>query len=129
MKFTIKERRFLEANELCRLATVYPDGRPHVVPVSYIFRESLFYIATDYGTRKFKNIRFNNKVALVVDMYGPNTAVVVEGEASIIEKGLEFKKIYKHFYERFSWVKMEPWDEGEAPFIVVKPIRKISWGL
>jgi len=129
MKFAEKETRFLEANEVCRLATVYRDCRPHLVPVNYIFREGSFYIATDYGTRKLKNIQLNSKVALAVDTYRPNRAVVVEGGASVIERGPEFERIYQLFYEKFSWVRRDPWDEGEAPFLAIKPTRKVSWGL
>ncbi len=125
----MRERRFLEDNDGCSLATVYPDGRPHVVPVNYLFQDGLFYIAVDYNTRKLKNIRMNNKIALVVTVYNPNKAVVVEGEATVVERGPDFKKIYGLFYKRFSWVRLDPWSEGEAPFIVVKPLRKISWGL
>lgn len=128
-EFTEKEKRFLEANEVCRLATVHPDGGPHVTPVDYIFRDGLFYIATDYGTRKLRNIQLKNKVALVVDVYRPNRAVMIEGEASIIECCTEFKKIYELFHRKFAWVRQDPWDEGEAPFIAVKPLVKVSWGL
>jgi len=129
MEFTAKERRFLEANEVCRLATVYPDGRPHVVPVNCIFRDGLFYIATDYETRKLRNIQLNNRVALVVDQYRPNRAVLIGGEASVIERGPEFKEIYGLFHRRFAWVRQDPWDEGEAPFIAIRPVTKVSWGL
>ncbi len=129
LEFNKKEKRFLEVKEVCRLATVYPDCRSHVVPVSYMFTGGLFYVASDYGTRKLKNIQNNNRVSLVVDTVRPNRAVVVEGEASLVERGSDFKEIYKMFYGSFSWVRRDPWSEGEAPFIVVKPIRKSSWGL
>lgn len=129
VEFTSSEKRFLEVHEVCRLATVHQDCRPHVVPVDYIFHEGFFYIASDYDSRKIKNIQTNNKVALVVDTYRPNRAVMVEGEAFLLERGLEFKKIYEIFYKRFSWVRQDPWNEGEAPFITIKPVRKVSWGL
>ena len=31
--------------------------------------------------------------------------------------------------EKFEWVKDQPWDENEAPFIQITPIHKTSWGL
>jgi nitroimidazol reductase NimA-like FMN-containing flavoprotein (pyridoxamine 5'-phosphate oxidase superfamily) len=129
VKFTDEERQFLDANNGCSLATVYPDNRPHIVPVNFLLIDGLFYIASDYGTRKLKNIRANNKVALLVATFNPNKSVIVEGEASILEHGLEFKKIYDIFYKRFSWVRRDPWSEDEAPFIVIKPLKKMRWGL
>lgn len=129
VEFSAPERRFLESSELCRLATVYPDCRPQVTPVDYIFRDGIFYVATDYGTRKLRNIQSNNRVALVVDTYRPNRAVIIQGRASIIEQGPQFKTIYALFQNKFSWVRRDPRSEGEAPFIAVKPITKTSWGL
>ncbi|MCS7134213.1 MAG: pyridoxamine 5'-phosphate oxidase family protein [Candidatus Caldarchaeum sp.] len=129
VKLSPAEQKFIESNELCRLATADEKGTPHVVPVAYIFSDNKFYIATDYGTKKLSNIKKNNKVSLVVDRYKPNKAVMVVGEAYILEKGPEFREMYRQFYEKFAWVRKNPWNEGEAPFIVVKPLKVVSWGL
>ncbi len=128
VEFTEKEVIFINKSEICRLATC-SDGVPHVVPVCYIFLDNHFYIATDYSTKKFKNISKNRNVSLVIDAYRPNRAVMVEGIAEIVEKGEEFKRVYRLFYDRFTWVRRDPWGEGEAPFIKVMPKRKVSWGL
>lgn len=128
IKFSEAEIKFLRSHELCRLATA-SGSVPHVVPVAYVYHNGFFYIATDYGTKKYKNIRKNNNVALVVDEYKPNTAVVVGGEAEILERDEEFKEIFKFFYEKFDWVRKDPWSEGEAPFIKIKPLEKASWGI
>jgi len=127
--FTAKEKKFLETHELCRLATVYPDGGPHVVPVNYVFQDDVFYIAAEYESRKVQNIRRNNKVALVVDVYRPNKGVMIRGEAALLERGHEFRRTYEAFYKRFLWVRRDPWSEGEAPFIAIRPVQKVSWGL
>ncbi|MDJ0270929.1 MAG: pyridoxamine 5'-phosphate oxidase family protein [Aigarchaeota archaeon] len=129
VKFTEKELKFIQSLDLCRLATVYPDCRPHVVPVNYVFLEGKFYIGVDYESRKVRNIQKNNKVALVIDVYKPNRGILIEGEAALIDRGPEFKRVYSIFYERFIWVTRDPWDEGEAPFIVVTPLKKVSWGI
>jgi uncharacterized protein len=128
--FSNKEVEFLQNNEICRIATS-SNNIPHIVPVAYIFDKGMFYFATDYETVKFKNLKENRKIAIVVDVYDSpnNKAVVVQGVAEIIERGEEFKRIYAIFRERFDWVRQEPWVEGESPFIVVKPDHKISWGL
>lgn len=99
--------------------------------MSYIVEDDSFYIATDYGTKKYDNIKHNKRVALVVDIYSSvgNSAVCVQGTAEIVEKGEEFGRLYKIFHDRFEWVRRDPWEEGEAPFVKVTPINKVSWGL
>jgi nitroimidazol reductase NimA-like FMN-containing flavoprotein (pyridoxamine 5'-phosphate oxidase superfamily) len=129
LKFTKGETEFLLRNEACRVATCH-DDIPHVVPVSYVFEDGLFYFATDLETRKLENIKKNDRVALVVDVYGTNNkAVCVQGRAEVIEGGSEFARLYKIFHKRFAWVRQDPWKEGEAPFIRVVPTSKVSWGL
>lgn len=131
VSFTQTEQRFLKANEACRVATCH-DDIPHVVPVSYVFEGDTFYFATDHETRKLENIRENGRVALAVDVYDSsvgNKAVCVQGTAEIIERGPEFRRLYKMFHEKFEWVRRDPWKEGEAPFVKVAATNKVSWGL
>lgn len=100
--------------------------------MSYIFESGAFYFATDLETRKLENIRKNHKVALAVDVYDSsvgNKAVCIQGQARIIENGKEFVRLYKIFHDKFAWVRLDPWKEGEAPFIQVIPTDKVSWGL
>jgi uncharacterized protein len=68
VKFSRSEKDFLHNNEACRIATSH-DAKPQIVPVSYVFEDESFYIATDYQTKKYENIKNNKNVALVVDLY------------------------------------------------------------
>lgn len=128
--FTKAEEKFLINNEACRVATCH-DDMPHVVPVSYVFENGVFIFSTDYETTKYKNISKNKRVALAVDVYNSvnNKAVCVQGNATLIEKGNEFARLYNIFHERFEWVRRDPWKEGEAPFVKVIPSGKVSWGI
>jgi uncharacterized protein len=129
VNFSRAEKDFLSSNEACRIATCH-DGIPHVVPVSYVFEHGSFFIATDYETKKYDNIKHNKRVALVIDIFSSvgNSAVCMQGTAEIIEKGEEFARLYKIFHDRFEWVRRDPWEEGEAPFLKVTPTNKVSWG-
>lgn len=120
----------MKRNELGRLATVCPDGTPHVVPVCYIYKTGGFLVAIDYETRKCRNLLMNNRVAFVVDVYKPGRGirgVHVQGKSKILETGPEFREAYALFHKRFSWVRADPWKEGEAPFVKIEPIYKSSW--
>jgi uncharacterized protein len=130
IKFTIKESEFLKENEGCRIATCAKDV-PHIAPVTYYYEDGFFYFATDYDTKKYANLKNNDKIAISVDIYlpGKHKAVVVQGSTTFIEKGPQFKKLYEIFYKKFAWVRENPWKENEAPFVKITPKTKISWGL
>ena len=113
-----------------RLATSHGNV-PHVKPVSFVYDENSIFVATDYKTRSFANIKGNPNVSLAMDIYRPgqHKAVCVQGKSEIIEEGSEFKRIYGIFYEKFEWVRRDPWEENEAPFLKIIPKKIVSWGL
>jgi nitroimidazol reductase NimA-like FMN-containing flavoprotein (pyridoxamine 5'-phosphate oxidase superfamily) len=130
IEFNTGEIKFLKELEEARIATSH-DGIPHVKPVSFVFEDNSIVIATDYKTRTFTNIKANSNTGIVIDIYksGGHKAVCIQGKAEIIEEGLEFKKIYDIFYKKFAWVRKDPWNEKEAPFLKIIPNHKVSWGL
>lgn len=130
IQFTQKEIKFLESIEESRIATSH-DNIPHVKPVSFVFHDNSIIVATDYDTRTYTNIKSNPKTSIVMDIYksGGHKAICIQGKTEIIETGSEFKKLYKIFYEKFDWVRRDPWKENEAPFLKIIPNNKISWGL
>jgi len=130
VEFSKAEERFLKRNELGRLATVCPDGTPHVVPICYIYQAGCFFVAVDYETTKYRNLLTNNRVAFVVDVYKPGRGirgVLVRGRSKTLETDSEFRDTYALFHKRFSWVRADPWKQGEAPFIKIEPTSKSSW--
>ncbi|MEM0454484.1 MAG: pyridoxamine 5'-phosphate oxidase family protein [Nitrososphaerota archaeon] len=129
VSFTDAELEFLRRMELCRLATVDERCRPHVVPICYVYLDGAFYMVTDPGTKKHRNLERNPYAALVVDVYKPNRAVLVEGPVELLTSGEEFRRVSEVFYERFEWARADPWDEGEAVVIKLVPEKKVSWGL
>ena len=130
IEFTKSEEEFLQSREEARIATSHADI-PHVKPVSFIYHENIIFIATDYKTRTFKNVKINPRVSIVIDVYesGKHKAVCIQGKVEILEKGQEFIQIYKTFEKKFAWVRNEPWKENEAPFLKIIASNKISWGL
>ena len=131
VRFTKNEEKFLLENEACRMATSHNDT-PHVTPVTYVYKDGFFFIATDYNTRKYNNIKANRKIALSVDVYNSsveNKAIIIQGDVEIIERGQEFKDLYQIFNDKFEWVRKDPWKEGEAPFLKIKPFKKVTCGI
>ena len=130
VSFSRIEIQFLRSNEICRVATC-KNNLPHVTPVSYIFNDGRFYFATDYNTVKYANLKKNNRISLVVDTVenNKNSAIVIMGITIFIQRGKKFENLYDLFYGRFEWVRDDPWKQGEAPFVMVIPKSKVSWGI
>lgn len=129
-EFNEKEIEFLNSLEEARIATSH-DDIPHVKPVSFVLIEDSIVIATDYETRTFLNLKSNPKVSVVIDIYksGDHKAILIQGISEIIESGVEFEKFFKVFYEKFQWVRNDPWKENEAPFLKIIVNNKVSWGI
>ncbi len=130
LKFSTAEKRFIDDNEVATFATMGPHGMPPVAPVCYVYSSDAFWVATDYGTRKYRNLQRNDRVAFLVDVGSDsNRGILVQGRAKIFDKGPKFREIYDVFHGKFDWVRATPWNEGEAPFVRIEPMRKASWGL
>ena len=129
-EFSSKEAEFLKNNEAARIATTQKNI-PHVKPVSFVFYNNNIWIATDYDTRTFKNIKSNPNTSITIDIYksGHHKAICAQGKVEVIENGSEFKEIYSVFFKKFHWVKKDPWKENEAPFLKFIIKNKVNWGL
>ena len=124
---TTKQLNFLKTHEVCRLATASKIARPHVVPVIYAMDGENVVIAIDYGTKKLKNLRENREVALVVDDFRPNHAVMIEGHCEILERGQDYRRLLQVLFDRFEYYRKNPWGEGESPILKIKPTKAVSW--
>ena len=111
VRFTEREAEMLMESRLSRVATVSPDGQPHIVPVGFEFDGSYIYFGgwNLAKSRKYRNIQQNCKVAFIVDdivsviPWHPR-GIEIQGVAEILE-------------------------ENGRPYVRITPLRKISWGL
>lgn len=75
---------FLQGAHVASLATVRPDGRPHVTPVWYEYDGNEFIVSTFRETQKVHNVRNKGAAALSMHTAGsPFQHVVVEGTARV----------------------------------------------
>lgn len=116
--FSQDELDYLAQGHLGRIATVEPDGQPHVVPVGYRYNPELGTI--DIGgrnftaTQKFRNVQGNPKVALIVDDVLPPwrpRCVMVRGTGEALEESTG------------------PDGRSAGPIIRITPTKIVSWGL
>ncbi|MGI8690711.1 MAG: pyridoxamine 5'-phosphate oxidase family protein [Thermomicrobiales bacterium] len=76
-------REHLEKAEVYWLATVRPDGRPHVTPLISIWLDNVLYFSTGPDERKAKNLARNAHCVLTTgcDVLSQGLDLVIEGDA------------------------------------------------
>jgi PPOX class probable F420-dependent enzyme len=132
--FDAAEAAFVAAARVCALATTYPDGRPHVVPVSPVLDLDRLVFASEADTQKVRNIEADPSVALCFDEYHEDWSqlrqVIAHGEAYMLDRGFEFERDRTLLYEKFPQYETEaPIEEGSSVIVEVRVDRVVSWGL
>lgn len=95
-----EERRLrLAAAPVGRLATVTPDGHPHVVPCCFALVGDVVVTAVDHKPksttelRRLENVRARAVASLVVDHYEDDWSALwwvrVDGAARVLDEGAE----------------------------------------
>jgi PPOX class probable F420-dependent enzyme len=125
--------KIVAMERVSRVATVGPDGRPHVVPVCHVVQDDRLYFATGRASLKLRHLRANPNVALSVDLYAEDWSllkgVMVQGAARFIEGGPRFRKIRGLLYGKYQqYPKESAIGERDSVIVEVTPRRVSSWG-
>ncbi|MEA2312197.1 MAG: hypothetical protein QOE28_2165 [Solirubrobacteraceae bacterium] len=97
---------------VARLATVRPDGSPHVVPVTFAVLGETVYHAVDAKPKRtralarLENLRAEPRAALLADAYDEDWTrlwwVRADGRARILDGGEEFAAALAALAERYA---------------------------
>ena len=133
-RLTRKLAAFVELERVARVATAGRSGIPHVVPVCHVLTGGRLYFASGDDGRKVKNVRENPWVTLTVDVYsdhwGTLRGVMIQGRATLIERGPRFKRIRAQLYRKYlQYSRDAALSESDSVIIEVTPTRVFSWGL
>lgn len=119
---------------VARLATVAPDGTPHLVPTVFALRDDVVYTAVDAKAkrtprlRRLANIEGNPQVSLLVDHYVDDWVqlwwVRVDGVAAIHRDGDVLRTGYELLRTKYPQYQSVPLN---GPVIAVAVRRWISW--
>jgi len=113
--------------------TVRPDGRPHTVPVWFLWDGETFLIFSQPGNLKIRNLQRNPHITLALD--GTNQGgdvVTVEGEAELLSEPSR-NMMVPAFGEKYaSMIKAMGVDtdrlvEDYSQPIRIKPAKFITW--
>ena len=128
--------RFIQRLRVGRLATADAQGRPHVIPVCFVYLEGCFYTPIDEKPkrstrlRRLRNIEENPRVALVLDEYSEDWSrlawVLVAGVAEVLTEGADYSKALRALREKYHQYRSMAL-EGR-PLIRIRPERLLSWG-
>lgn len=116
---------------VARLATVGPDGRPHLVPITFAVQEDRIYTAVDHkpkrttNLRRLRNIAANPHVAVLADHYEADWQhlwwVRAEGVARVVEHHAEGTRLLSLRYPQYRT------DPPPGPVIVISAERWSGW--
>jgi PPOX class probable F420-dependent enzyme len=67
------------------VATVWPDGRPHTMPVWGVWEDDILWFSSSLRSRKIRNIQAGSDVSMSTE--DPRNPVVLEGSAEIVTDG------------------------------------------
>ena len=119
--FTSAEIAYLQSQRMARIATVDPNGQPHVVPVAFRYNPETKTIdigGHDFAQRKkWRDVKSNPKVAVVIDdivSVNPWTVrgIEIRGETEMLITGGQSVN------PRF-----------DAEMFRITPKRVVSWGI
>ena len=130
--------RFVRAQRVARLATVDARGRPHVVPVVFVYSAGRLYTPIDAKPKaasperlqRVRNIRASPHVQLLFDRYSEEWRelgyVQLRGSAEIISDGPEYRRALRLLERKYPQYAALPL--AGRPVIKVTVERFVAWG-
>lgn len=114
--------RKLESEKNIWIATVRPDGRPHLAPVWFAYYEGRIYISTEEKSIKARNIRSNPNVTLCLE--DGTHPVICEGfaEAVALPASDGLKDV---FYRKYEWDLST--GQRYSQLYEIRPVRWLTW--
>jgi PPOX class probable F420-dependent enzyme len=127
-------RALFAAARVARLATVRPDGAPHVVPVVFVLEGDTVWLAVDEKPKRHRrlqrlaNIRAEPRVSLLVDEYEEDWTrlwwVRADGRARIVDEGPELDRAVSLLLRKYPQERLQP---PRGPALAVKVERWRGW--
>lgn len=106
------------------VATVRYDGRPHLVPVWFVWLEGKIYLSTGAETQKFINLTGNQAISL--SLPSTDNVIIIEGEAHVADwRTVDI--VADYFYHKYEW-DFRYDDSTNWRLVEVTPHKILAWG-
>lgn len=106
------------------MATVRDDGRPHLVPVWFVWLSDMLYFCTGKHSQKFHNLRQNQNISLALPDTG--SVVIVEGEAHAADRATT-ETLAEYFFNKYEW-DFRYDTSADWRLVAVTPHKILAWG-
>jgi PPOX class probable F420-dependent enzyme len=138
MQLTRSTSRLIRSARVAHLATADKSGRPHVIPICFVFDGKHFYSPIDEKPkrvaprklRRVTNIEANPKVALVIDHYDEDwqklAYVLISGTARILFRGRRHATAVSLLRKKYRQYRRMAIDE--RLMIAITPKKIVVWG-
>ncbi len=97
-----KQLALLQERRIASVATISPDGLPHLTSVWFLYENEEFYLAIPSSSAKGRNLRNDTRIAIMIDVREPNreAGVTACGDAEIIS-GEAAASIVQRIHEKY----------------------------
>jgi PPOX class probable F420-dependent enzyme len=119
---------------VARLATVRPDGAPHLVPVVFVLDDDTVWLVVDEKPKRHRrlqrlvNIRAESRVSLLVDSYDEDWNrlwwVRADGTARIVGEGPRLERALSLLVDKYPQERAQP---PKGPALAVEVERWRCW--
>ncbi len=123
----------LRSDIMLWLSSVRPDGRPHIVPVWFLWDGSTFLIFSQPNTQKIRNLQQNTNVMLALDNTNNGSDVIMlEGKAELLDNesvnttDSAYVKKYGPSIQRIGFTP-ETMAQSYSQAIRVTPTKFLGW--
>ncbi len=112
----------LESQQTIWISSVRPDGRPHLVPVWFVWHAGKIFIGTDPKSVKSSNICRNPRVALALE--DGTHPLICEGSARLVERPWP-EPLLAAFFKKYEWDMNQEVQYNQV--IEISPEKWLAW--
>jgi PPOX class probable F420-dependent enzyme len=127
---------FLATERTCRVATTNADGRPHVVPLWFVWHDRALWLSSLVRSQRWTDLARDPRVAVVVDtgeQYGELRGVEITGTAAPVgdvprgpEPHPELAGPERLFARKYAGTD-EFTPDGRHAWLRIAPDKLVSW--
>ncbi len=116
---------FIEQSRTATMATVGPNGAPHLVAMWYAWLDGTVWFETKAKAQKVVNLRRNDRLSVMIEdgrTYDQLRGVALEGRGLIIEDPDEIWRMGVNVFERYNG----PYNEEMKPFVEIMLQKRVA---
>ncbi|MDW3219456.1 MAG: PPOX class F420-dependent oxidoreductase [Acidimicrobiales bacterium] len=116
---------FIEQSRTATMATVGPNGAPHLVAMWYAWLDGTVWFETKAKAQKVVNLRRNDRLSVMIEdgrTYDQLRGVALEGRGIVIEDPDEIWRMGVNVFERYNG----PYSEEMKPFVEIMLQKRVA---